>query len=130
MSMIIVIYKKKQKRKKTTTRLATSSHLYYFSQPTDLLLLKPLRNHLFRLSRKSTDKKKSITAHADRSGHSTREMGLKCQHLPRLSHISISPSPLWPCVGLPVTISIYLCIQSFKLNFSASDVMCTAGQSH
>lgn len=74
--------------------------------------------------------KKSITAHVDRSSHSTREMGLKCQHLPCLSHISISPSPLCPCVGLPVTISIHLCIQSFELNFSASDVMCTAGQSH
>lgn len=79
-------------------------------------------------------KKKSITAHPGRGILSTREMGLKCQHLPRLSHIhQFSPSPPWPCVGLPSP-SLgpgYLCIQSSELNFSSfleSDTMHAAGQ--
>lgn len=54
-----------KKKKKKKNNYSTGQDLYHFSQPTDLLLLKPLRNHLFRLSRKSTDKKKSITAHAE-----------------------------------------------------------------
>lgn len=52
--------------------------------------LKHQGNHLFRLSRKSTEpKNKSIPAHPHDGIHSRRERetGLKCQHLPRLLSI-------------------------------------------
>lgn len=60
-------------------------------------------NNLFGCSMKSAEKRKRNPLLLTQTGiHSTREMGLKCQHLPRLSHIHQSLSPLWPCVGLPL----------------------------
>lgn len=62
---------------KIPTRLPKSSHLYYISQPIDLLLLKLEGNHLFRLSRKSTDKKNPLLLIQTRVSTRKERNGLK-----------------------------------------------------
>ena len=90
--------------------------------------------------------KKSITAQPDRGIHLTREMGLKCQHLPRLSHIHQALTPFLPSASVPLyflvlhepslTLSgsgLFVCFQSSNLDISSfleSAMMEDAAQSN